>query len=215
MKYLSTIFFSFLILNITQAETFMGTTELSEKTIDNIIIFGPADLKDIKTNSLTVTGPLSFNNVAVDGNVTVIGPIKEDSSDLSCKDFDVLGPITAKNIKCDSINIIGSANLENIETTGDVKIVGSVEIEKAKLQNVTLMTSEMSLSDTTVSDITVEKIPLSGEPQTLYLKKGTIVSGSITFKSGKGVVILQNSSKVNGKINGATLEQSNHNKNFR
>lgn len=210
MQYLFPILFSLLTLTIAQAETFMGTTELSEKTIDNIIVFGPAQLTDIKTNSLTVTGTLSFNKVAVDGNVTVIGPIKEDSTDLLCKDLDILGTITAKNIKCNNINIFGPANLENIETTADVKIVGTIELKKAKIQNLSLTTTEMELSDVTVRDITIEKIPLSGDNQTLYLKGSTTVSGSITFKSGKGIVIIENNAKINGKINGATLKQNNN-----
>lgn len=206
MKTLSTIAFTLLTLSIAQAETFMGETELSKKILDDIIILGPAHLTEIKADSLTVTGTLFFDKLDVSGNVTVVGPIKEDSTDLLCKDLDVLGTIDAKNIKCANINVVGSAKLENIETSGDVKIVGMVEIKSAILQNLHLTANEMQLSDVNIKDITVDKIPLSGDHQTLYLKGDTTV-GSVTFKSGKGTIVMENSAKVSGEIKGATVKK--------
>lgn len=208
MKYLSIFLLSLVTFSVAQAETFMGSTELSNKTIDSIIVLGTAKLTSIKTESVTVTGTLSFNKLDVSGNVTVVGPIEEDSMELICKDLDVLGTVSAKKVKCVDINIVGSAKFEELEATGDVKIVGGTEIERATLQNVFLTSSDIKLKNVKVNNITVDKIPLSTQAQTITLEGDSVVSGTIIFQSEKGTVVVKDKSQV-GKIIGGTIKEEN------
>lgn len=205
MKFVSIFAISVLSFNLAQAETFMGATELSNNTYDSIIVLGTAQLTNIKSGSLTVTGTLSFNKANISGDVTVVGPVEENSMDLICKDLNVLGPMRAKKVKCVNINIVGFAKLEELEATGDVKVVGGTDIEKATLKNLFLTAHEMKLKDVTVNNITVDKIPLSSEEQVLTLEGNTSVSGTITFKSGKGSILVKDKAKIN-KLEGATVK---------
>lgn len=213
MKYLSTTAISLLAFSFAQAETFMGSTELSDKTIDSIVVLGTAKLTNIKTESVTVTGTLSFNHVEANGNVTVVGPIEEGSTDLICKDLDILGVVKAKKVKCVNVNIVGSADLEELESTGEIKIIGGTEIKKGNLKDLFVTASDIKLKDVKVNNITIDKIPLSSQTQTVMLEGDSAVSGTITFKSEKGVVTAKDKAQA-GKIVGGTLqgEQGQNNK---
>ncbi|PWU05416.1 MAG: hypothetical protein C5B43_03310 [Verrucomicrobia bacterium] len=209
-KLLSITLLSTLTFSLTQGETFMGDTELANKTIDSIIVLGTAKLTNVKTESLTVTGPLTFNKVDVSGNVAVVGTIEDDSMDLVCKDLDVLGTVSAKKIKCVNINLAGTAKLEDLEATGDVKIVGPTTITKGNLQNAFITANEIHLKDVKVKDITIDKIPLLTQTQVLTLEGNTAISGTITFKSEKGEIIVKDKAQI-GKIVGATAKDEKGN----
>jgi len=206
MKFPSILAISLLNFSIAQAETFMGSTELSEKTYDSIIVLGTAKLTNIKTGSLTVTGTLLFNQLEVSDDVTVVGPIEEESTDLICKDLDVLGPVHAKRVQCVDINIVGSAKLEELQATGEVKLVGGTDIENATIKNLFLTAHEMKLKDVKVNDITIDKVPLSTQEQVLTLEGNTSVSGKITFKSGKGSLLIKDNAQI-GKLEGGTIKE--------
>lgn len=208
MKSLLTITIGLLTLGVAQAEMFTGSTDLSKKTLEDVIVMGSAHLREIKASSVKVTGTLHFDKLDVSGNVTVVGPVTEGSTDLICKDLQVVGPINAKRIKCTNIDVLGVAKLEDIEVSGDVKLVGGVEIKKANLQNLYVTSEQINLDDVTVKDITVDHIPLYSQAQTLYLKGSTTVSGSITFKSGKGIIVKEDKVKVVGKMVGGTEKKA-------
>lgn len=205
MKYPLVIGFTLLSLHIAQAELFTGTTKLSNKTFEDIVVLGEADLTNIKTNSITIGGSLVFNHVDA-SDVNIAGSVKEGSSYLICKDLNVGGSIIAKNIKCANINVFGAAKLENIDVSDNISIAGRLELKKAKLKNLDAATSEIYLEDVTANDITIDTIPLSSDTQKLYLKGSSIISGSIKFESGKGIVIIGDK-VTTGKITGGILKK--------
>ena len=45
-----------------------------------------------------------------------------------------------------------------------------------------------------------------GQKQKIYLKK-TVVTGNITFESGRGVVVQGKDVQIKGEVKGATLEK--------
>lgn len=207
-KTLVTIACSMLALSIVQAETFVGTTDLSDKTFEELVILGVAKLSNVKAGSLDVVGALSFNNLEVTGDVEILGPIKEDSENLKCKDLEVVGTITAKNIMCSRINVKGSINVTNIKASGEAAIMGGVEIKNGELGNLVLFSDEITLENVKANSIVIEKTGiLSQQNQTLHLKGDTVISGTIDFKSGKGTIVMGSGARIDGKINGGTVQK--------
>lgn len=59
------------------------------------------------------------------------------------------------------------------------------------------------MTNTTTKNINV--MDKSGS-QKLILKN-TVINGEVSFSSGKGKIVMDNSSKINGKIHGGVIEE--------
>lgn len=208
MKALTIITASLLGLGIAQAEMFTGAMDISNKTLEDVIVVGAAHLKEVKANSIKVTGVLLFDKLDVLGNVTILGPITEGSTDLLCNDLHVIGPVSARRINCLNIDVLGSSQFEDIQVSGDVTLVGNVNIKKADIQNLYVISDQIDLEDVTIKNITIDHIPFTSETQTLYLKGSSIISGTITFKSGKGIIVKGDKVKITNKMIGGTEMQT-------
>jgi hypothetical protein len=61
-----------------------------------------------------------------------------------------------------------------------------------------------------INDNHIDNNGCTDTKQKLYLKGNTIISGDITFESGIGEIIIQNSSaKILGKVIGGTIVEKN------
>lgn len=195
------ILFGLLTLNFAHADTF-----ISSKKANKVFVKGPARLTNVKAKKVMIDGCLAFTNLDVAGDVTVTCPIRGESKNLKCKNLSVAKSITAKNIKCDNMHIRGCAQLEDLEVSGNATISGGdVKIKGGKLQNLNLASDAIDLHNVNVNDITIESPRLASTNQSLYLKGKTLVAGTINFKSGQGNVFIEDNAKVNGEINGATV----------
>lgn len=198
-----------LVLSAVQADNLIrtGPTNVSGKDFDAIKITGPVVLTHVNAKSVTVTGNLTFNNLEVTGNVKVTGPI-DDSYNLKCNKLQVIGPINVQKIECNAITITGAIKLEKIEVFGDAVMTGSIEIKEGQFRDLKLASNEMRLEKVKVDNITVKKPSKNGpQKQVLYLKASTQVTGNVTFESGQGTVFIEGGSKVDGKINGASVNK--------
>lgn len=189
-----------LALSSSYAETF-----ISGKTVNNIIVKGPTRISNVKANKVMIDGCLAFSNLDVKGDVTITCPICGDSSNLTCKNLSVAKSITAKKIKCDNLNICGYAQLEDIEISHTATIKGNAKIKDGKLNNLNLSSNEIHLQNVNVNDIIIEAPRIASKNQLLYLKDKTLVAGNINFKSGQGIIFIENNATIKGAIEGATI----------
>lgn len=211
MKSLIIITASLLSLGLAQAEMFTGGTDISKKTLEDVIVIGAAHLKEVKANSVKITGTLLFEKLDVLGNVTVLGSITENSTSLLCKDLHVVGPVNARLINCVNIDVLGSSHFEDIQVSGDVRLVGDVNIKKADIHNLYVTADQINLEDVTIKNITIDHIPFTTETQILYLKGNSTITGAITFKSGKGIIVKGDKVKVGGAMVGGIEKKDKKN----
>lgn len=190
-----------LTLTSSYAETF-----ISGKTVKNIMVKGPTRIANVKANKVIIDGCLAFSNLDVKGDVTITCLICGDSSNLKCKNLAAAKSVIAKKIKCENMHICGSANLEDIEIAQNATIKGNAKIKGGKMKNLNLSSNEIHLQNVNVHDIIIEENPHNAsKPQSLYLKDKTLVAGNINFKSGQGIIFLENNAIIKGEINGATI----------
>lgn len=197
-----------LALNTVSAETFYGVTELSSKMYDQLIVNGPATLKDIKTDNLTVHGPLTFQKIDVIKSSDISGMMQGQEGAFA--NLKVTGPLEAEKITCDTLSVIGPAKLKYFTVKGTTEVQGPIEFTKGNLQDLSYMASG-TLTDTVVKNITIKHNNASADTKKndiLKLEGNTSVTGDITFESGKGEVITAGKGvTVSGKIKGGTLKQ--------
>lgn len=187
-------------LGIAQATDFkkMGPVNEFGKTFDNVKVTGPTKLTEVKAKSVSVTGVLTFHNLEISGDLNVTGPI-ENSQNLRCKNLKATGLINAENIECTTMNLTGSVTLKNVRVSGDAKMTGSIDLTDASFANLNLASNAMNLENVNVNNIIIEET-YGTQEQVLNLKGSTSVSGDVTFKSGRGIIIGED--KVNGVITG-------------
>lgn len=200
-----------------------GGARLNDVQANRISVSGGARLTRVKVNSVDVSGGLRFNNLEAD-TIDVSGSAQ--GNDLKCRNLDVSGGIKAQNIECNTLEVSGGAKLENV-LASDGTLSGSVDIKKSQFNNLNLATSAMYLEDVIVNNIIVEEgqdvvqdirfnkrgnMRISSSPQkqgqVLYLKGSTTVSGDVTFRSGKGTVVLEGGAQINGKVVGGEIQGS-------
>lgn len=192
------------LLQEIQAQSFMGVTLLEKQNLQEVSFMGPTELKEITATSLSVTGPFQFNTLKVAKNLVVVGPVI-DSEHGIFGSLDITGPFEAKNIACSKFNVTGPVDVTNLQVSGDATITGPLKASKSTFQNLTIWSDKIFLEDVKTKDIFVKKI--LQEKQVLYLKGKTVVEGTITFESGKGIVEQGPEAKIQGAIKGATLEK--------
>lgn len=169
------------------AEIFNGPTVLREKSFDELEINGPADLKHVRAKSLIVKGPLKFHRIEIDGKTSVTGPMS--GLEGKFEDVTVDGPFRAKRLKIGTLDVTGPTNLARFTFSGDAKIKGPLDAKHGHFQNLTAGSDEggssVSLYNITADDIHINK---GKKEEILTLAGKTVVSGKITFESGKGKI---------------------------
>lgn len=198
---LSGLFFVLVLgsFNVVEAETFTGSTSLKSKTYEQLTLYGPSDLQDIKATSLSVEGPLTFQKLEISGKASVNGPVKGDEGKFD--QLVIRGPFEAKNIKGRTLDTWGPVSLTDANITGNVKITGPLKAKRSQFKDIAVAGSS-SLEDVSVDNITFNK------DKTLTLSGKTIVSGNITFESGNGEVIVKGDNVIiKGQIKGGELKK--------
>lgn len=202
--------FGFSLLSLTllvhtasHAETFFGPTSLENKSFDHLTINGPANLIKVRVKSLTVHGLLQFNELEVEGNTRVEGPTTGENGHF--QKVTAYGPVQLNKVTLATLKVSGPATLTNFTIKGSTKIDGPLQAEKGVFQDLTAG-SNTGAESVRLTDVAVKNIVINNglKEETLRLSGNTAVSGSITFKSGKGKiekignnVIIRNSGEKN------------------
>lgn len=196
----------FLAANAAFATTFNGITDLNEKSFQDLVINGPATLKNIKAGKLTVNGPLTFEKIEVSGNTELSGPVKGTESHF--ENLTITGSIEADKMSCNNLTVIGPATLKYFTIKENAEVKGTFKSEGGTVQDLSVMSSA-SLTDTTAKNVIIKHnnaYDQEAKTDVLELKGKTIITGDVSFASGKGEVIVQGKdASIGGKINGGVL----------
>lgn len=206
IKSLGMMVIGFLAANAAFATTFNGITDLSEKSFQELVINGPATLKDIKAGKLTVNGPLTFQKIDVSGNTELNGPVK--GTEAHFENLTITGSIEADKMSCNNLTVIGPATLKYFSIKENAEVKGTFKSDGGTVQDLSVMSSA-SLTDTTAKNVIIKHnnaYDQESKTDVLELKGKTIITGDVTFASGKGEVIVQGKdASIGGKINGGVL----------
>jgi hypothetical protein len=188
---------------LTYAETFFGPTELADKTFDELTINGPAELKLVKTKSLTVHGPLSYDDLEVSGKTSLHGAAKGQKGKFNT--VSTKGPFKAEKVSLHSLTAWGPVWLKDFTIEGEAAIHGPLKAEKGVFQDF-IAGSENGGESVELTDVAAKNIVINeGKAEEILLLSGnTVISGNVIFKSGRGRIDKKGENNViQGKIEGA------------
>lgn len=186
---------------------FTGATQLSHTTKEHINITGPAQLSEVSAHFLKVTGPLKFQDLEIENKAVITGPMSGEKGKFN--NLVVTGPMDVTKILCNKIVITGSAMVSDMIVKGDFKIIGYLRSLDSEFHNIIITSNKVSLKNSTVNNIEMKKINDSEEAQeqVIVLHGSTIVKGNITFESGNGKVLLDDTAKIEGSVEGGGIIQ--------
>jgi hypothetical protein len=185
-----------------KAESFKGMTKLTEKSFDKLEIAGPANLNRIKTNDLTVHGPMEFEEITVYGQAQITGPMRGKRGNFQT--METTGPMHTEEMSAHTLKATGPTKLEKFTFTGNVAVNGPLEAKKGQFNDLTVTGSDIELEDISLKNLTLAD---EEKPATVTLKGKASVAGNIVFKSGKGIVKKDDQSTIEGKIMGGSLSR--------
>ena len=128
-KFLLLFVTSMLSISVAHAQDYYGPTNITKANLEQSAIYGPAQLKQVKADSLTVTGTLQFNDLEVTQNAEFTGSVK-DSENGRFSHLTITGPFEAKQITANSLTVAGPVKIDNLVVQGDTDIVSSTGSEK-------------------------------------------------------------------------------------
>jgi cytoskeletal protein CcmA (bactofilin family) len=182
------------------------------------VINGAASVNEKRLKFLEVNGSATFKDLKIEDYMTVNG--SATGKNLQVKKLEVNGSLTAKYLIIGDMIVSGAASLREALIKGSLSINGSLKCEQIKVHDKTSISGDLKVSSGDFQDIEIKSdlaeikrskannIYFSNQKdieQILELKSGTIVSGNVTFKSGKGKVYLYDGSKVEGKVEGGEV----------
>lgn len=156
-----------------------GSTNLGEETISSITIHGPATMNGTKILELVeVNGTLNANKANIN-KLTLNG---------NFEGLDI-------HLKEGMIN--GTVSLRKSKVSGIITVYGLLTASECEFSNAIMIDStEIHFSKSTLQDINVLNSATNPTVQKIYLKENTILKGKISFKSGKGEVIISGKSTI-------------------
>lgn len=184
--------------------------------------FGDVGHTNVEVKNIHHSGRLLLRKIKVIESTIVNGYLQVENSDLNQQTV-VNGHIKAKDSKFNELTVNGDSDLTNDVVRGTTSINGKLDLDhtqfdasltvfghlKAKdstfKKTVTVNNNNTDLENCNLEDITIQKGD-GKQAQTLNLK-ATKVSGNVVFESGKGVVNMDSSSSVGGKVTGGTVNK--------
>ncbi|MBS0624551.1 MAG: hypothetical protein JSS32_00700 [Verrucomicrobia bacterium] len=155
---------------------------------------------------VNLTGAGSFGSEFID-SISGAGLVKLNGTQVENLKID--GSLISKDAKLGSISVQGEVNLRDSVVSGKTHVIGYVTSQGSSFQNLTISTPKATFTKTRIDSLTVQSVPSYKGKQVLELKQGTIVSGPITFESGKGEVLVDSTSRIEGKVSGGKVIHKN------
>ncbi len=188
MKKSFVIAFSLLLSLPVYASFSLGETHLSNTTVPNINALGNTTLFDVKTEEVSVTGPLTFKNLTVAHTGTLTGPVEGTSGQFETlvvtgplkfetltvqKDTVITGDASGKDGNFLNLTVVGPFNLTQT-TCQNLIVTGSVETTKLIVRDKTVSVGNFNAAESQFGDMTLtaEKVLLKEtKAQNILLKK--------------------------------------------
>jgi hypothetical protein len=152
-----------------------------------------------RTGAITVCGKGTLDHLHVAGKVTLDGTTVLEKTEIA-------GMLNAKEVYLNTLKVSGKVSLYNSQIKGTAKISGMLDAQQSKFYQKIDISSDMThLSASYSRDIQISR---GGDRQVLCLKDNTIIDGNILFTSNRGVVVIDRSSKINGRVDGGYIKQN-------
>jgi hypothetical protein len=149
--------------------------------------FGICNFGKETVSSVICYGPAVLKDTIVSGDVKVTGPLK------------------AFNVTIGSMDITGTADIQNSTVKGPTIVTGYLTATKVDFQKgLTVTGNEVLLSGSTVKG----PITITSQPDKPYLKVqcGASITGDVTFVGTEGVIQITDDSGLAGKIKNGQME---------
>ncbi len=201
-KILITVLSIIMIVCSAYAEVINGAASVNEKKLKTLEINGSATFKDLKIDEfMIINGSASGKNLQVK-KLKVSGSLT--TKYMTANDVEVSGAAALREVVIkNSLIVDGSLKTEHIRVQGKTVISGGLKASNGSFDSIEISSDRAELAKSRVNNIYF--FNSNNRPQILELKSGTVVSGNVIFKSGKGKVYLFDGSKVEGKVEGGEV----------
>lgn len=169
---------------------YFGKTTLANQSISSVIIFGGLSTTKMKIDKVNVYGFAEIDLTEIGKSISVRGPLQISGSQIEGY-IEAEGPVEINDSVIQGVtNIIGDLDAENTAFNNDINITS----RKIKLSRVAIEGNLIIHGRKT--------------EQVLELNHGTIIKGSVIFKSGMGRLVQDEDSKIEGNIEGLAFKSA-------
>ena len=151
------------------------------------------------------SGNLYYKNESLD-SIHGNGLVKIVNCTIS-ESVHVNGSLSCEDSIVGSLHVNGQASIKNSTIQGNSTISGFLESVSSKFQSEMTVSSQKIILKASVIDSLVINDVGEHLPEIVELKNGTTINGSITFRSGKGEVIMDSNCKILGKVKGGIIRR--------
>lgn len=167
-----------------------GNTEINNATLGSLTLNGNASVTESKLNNMTVTGNVYAKNVVVNGDTSVLGKFYAANTTISA-----------------NTKLVGDIDCDHCLFEKDVSLLGNVVVSDSEvLGSLNLDSDRNAFYESKLNNIVMKK-PAGHHKQMISLNHGTVVN-NIRFEGKGGLVMLDDTSKVTGKVEGGTIVRS-------
>ncbi len=174
-----------------------------------VIAIFPVSSKYVTSSStqaaMIINGSFEVSHRVIMDKLTINGKAKLGPDTFAEDSITVNGTLEASGTSFQSELVVnGPSKLEQCKInhtshfSGVVNAIGSQFFKDLKLR-----THKSSFSNCKLDTMTVQEIPFVTK-QVIHLKNGSLVAGDVTFESGHGEVVIDESSNVQGMVYGGT-----------
>jgi len=141
-----------------------------------------------KLSQLDVAGKVTLRGTTVLGNTHIAGILK------------------ATNATLKDLELAGKAKLVTSKVQGNARVSGYLLACNSNFTNKLIISSDHTRIENTI--IPSIKISPGNREQVLYLANNSLIKGDITFESGRGMVLMDQTSQISGKVKGGYINYS-------
>lgn len=136
------------------------------------------------------------------GTIEILGATELDGTNV--EHLTVYGNLQAQKAIIGTLMVNGSVYLENSVVQYEAMIQGFLEASTTTFNKIIIASTEVIFRATTIKDIIVRNNQGSGISR-VKLNNGSHITGSVTFESGDGEILLSADSSVSGRVKGGRI----------
>jgi hypothetical protein len=175
---------------VNGSSVLQGNTEINNATLGSLTLNGNASVTESKLNNMTVTGNVYAKNVVVNGDTNVLGKFYAANTTISA-----------------NTKLVGDIDCDHCLFEKDVSLLGNVVVSDSEvLGSLNLDSDRNAFYESKLNNIVMKK-PAGNHKQIISLNRGTTVN-NIRFEGKGGLVMLDDTSKITGTVEGGTVVKS-------
>jgi hypothetical protein len=152
-----------------------------------------------RTGAITICGKGTLDHLHVAGKATLEGTTVLGKTEIA-------GMLKAKGSSFNNLKVSGKVLIDNSQIKGKTKVSGLLDAINSKFYQLLNISSDKTyLSETYTRDIQISR---GGDTQVLCVQNNTVVDGNIRFISNHGVVVIDQSSKIKGRVTGGYISKN-------